>query len=183
MINSGGNMIYRKITSADKEKLADLIKEMNENLLNKTWFLPMESDLESVEKMINKSRFYILGAFDGDNLAGIASLDYKNGKLPEMYKFPDWCDTNKMVEFAFSIVALQYRGKGLMFEMLNKIKEIAISQGFEYACCTVHKDNYPSKKNILKMGFEYCMSINQNTDFPRDILLMRLKKDFIKDKK
>lgn len=183
MINFGGNMIYRKITSADKEKLADLIKEMNENLLNKTWFLPMESDLESVEKMINKSRFYILGAFDGDNLAGIASLDYKNGKLPEIYKFPDWCDTNKMVEFAFSIVALQYRGKGLMFEMLNKIKEIAISQGFEYACCTVHKDNYPSKKNILKMGFEYCMSINQNTDFPRDILLMRLKKDFIKDKK
>lgn len=61
MINFGGNMIYRKITSADKEKLADLIKEMNENLLNKTWFLPMESDLESVEKMINKSRFYILG--------------------------------------------------------------------------------------------------------------------------
>lgn len=171
----GVNMIYKKLTTIDKEKLAGLIKEMNENLFNKAWFLPMESDLESVEKMINKSRFYILGAFSGSDLAGIASIDYKNGNLPNKYKFPEWCDINKMVEFSFSIVAMQYRGKGLTFKMLNKIKEIAILQGFEYACCTVHKDNYPSKKNLLKIGFKCYMSIQQDTDFPRELMLMKLK--------
>lgn len=167
-------MYFRKITTLDAEKLSGLIKEMNENLVNKSWFLTMESDLNNVIKMINNDRFYILGAFDGEDLAGIASLDYKNGKLPQKYEFPNWCEINKMVEFSFSIVALKYRGKGLMYDLLKKIKEIAISQGFEFACCTVHNDNYPSKKNLLKIGFSYYMSIEQYTEFPRNLMLMKL---------
>ncbi len=167
-------MEYKKISIKDASKLSLLIKEMKDNLTNKSWFLPMESDIESVKEMINKTRFYILGAFDGENLAGIASLDYKNGKMPEKYPFPSWCDVSKMVEFSFCIVGVKYRGKGLMYEMLKKIREIAISQKYEFACCTVHNDNYPSKKNLLKIGFKYYMSVEQGSNYPRDILLMRL---------
>ena len=175
-------MEFRKVTEKDAKQLCSLIEEMNNNLSNKAWFITMESDMDNVTKMINKERFYILGAFDGEKLAGIASLDYKNGKMPEKYEFPDWCNIKEMVEFAFSIVALEYRGKGLMFEMLQEINKIAIEQGYKYACCTVHNDNHPSKKNLLKIGFEYYMSIAQDTEFPRDIMLMKLNsKDQLKN--
>ena len=167
-------MEFRKVAEKDAEQLCSLIDEMNNNLPNKAWFLTMESDMDNVKQMINKERFYILGCFDGEKLVGIASLDYKNGEMLEKYKFPDWCNVKEMVEFAFSIVALEYRGKGLMFEMLQEIKKIAVSQGFKYACCTVHKDNYPSKKNLLKIGFHSYMSVTQNIEFPRDIMLMKL---------
>ena len=167
-------MIYRKISQSDAVQLSLLIKEMNDNLVDKSWFLTMESDLESVKKMIDKERFYILGAFNGEELAGITSLDYKNGKLPEKYEFPDWCNISEMVEVAFTIVALKYRGQGLMFKLLQEIEKIAIDQGFKFACCTVHNDNYPSKKNLIKDGFEYYKSIGQNTDFPRNIMLKKL---------
>lgn len=167
-------MIFKRIDKSHALELSGLIEEMNNNLPNKAWFLTMESDLKSVEKMISKERFYILGAFEGNKLAGIASLDYKNGKMPEKYTFPKWCETNQMVEFAFSIVAMQYRGQGLMYKMLQEIYKIAVSQGYKYACCTVHKDNYPSKKNLIKIGFKYYMSIEQDSEFPRDIMLMKL---------
>ena len=68
-------------------------------------------------------------------------------------------DASKMVEFSFCIVGVKYIGKGLMYEMLKKIREITISQKYEFACCTVHNDNYPSKKNLLKIGFKYYMSV------------------------
>lgn len=169
-------MEFRRITQTDTQKVADLINEMNENLPNPAWFLTMSGDLSHVSKMIDKERFYIIGAFEGDDLAGIASLDYKNGKLPEKYTFPSWCDINKLVEFSFSIVSLKYRGKGVMFKMLEEIYRIALSQGFKFACCTVHNDNYPSKKNLLKIGFEDYLKVESDTPFPRDLMLMRLKK-------
>lgn len=121
----------------------------------------MSSGVENAAQMINKQRFYILGAFDGQKLAGIISLDYKCGKLPQKYNFPSWCNTDKMVEFAFTIVATQYRGQGLMFELLQQIKQIAIYQGYEYACCTVHKDNYPSKKMCKKLDLNIICQLNK----------------------
>lgn len=169
-------MEFKKITQTDAQKLSELINEMNENLPNPAWFLPMHGNISAVRKMINKSRFYIIGAFKGDDLAGIASLDYKNGKLLEKYPFPSWCDISKLVEFSFSIVALKYRGRGLMFTMLKEIYKIALCQGFEFACCTVHNDNYPSKKNLLKIGFKDYLKIEQETPFPRNLMLMHLKK-------
>lgn len=167
-------MEFRKINQNDAQKVSELINEMNQNLINPAWFLPMSGDISDVIKMINKDRFYIIGAFDGKKLAGIASLDYKNGKITEKYPFPTWCDVKTMAKFSFFIVAIQYRGKGLMFKMLEEIYKIALCQGFKFACCIVHNDNYPSRKNLLKIGFEDYMKIESETPFPRNLMLMTL---------
>ncbi len=168
---------YRKIEQKDAEKLSKLNCEMNQNLENPSWFLTMSSDLEHAKKMINSENFFILACFDDENLAGIASLDFKKRKLGEDLKFPGNIDDSKMLTFSFSIVGMEYRGLGLMFEMLKKIKGHAIDMGFEHANCTVHKDNYPSWKNLKKLGFEYYASIDQNKEFPRDVYLLDLCKE------
>ncbi len=167
-------MKFRRITEKDVAQVSKLIDEMNRNLEDPSFFMTMESDLPSVQKMISKERFLILGAFENGKLAGISALDFKNGKLPEKYRFPVWCDVTRMVEFSFNIVGLEFRGKGLMFQMLTEIKKVALSMGFEFACATVHKDNIASRKTLEKIGLEFYREVELETPFPRNLMLMKL---------
>ena len=156
----------RKLTDNDILALSSLIDEMNKNLENPEWFLPMSATVE-------KARFSIYGFFIDGYLAGVFSLDYKNGKLPERMEFP--CDVSKMVEFSFGIVAIKYRGNGIMHYALDFLQKEAKSQGFQYACASVNPDNYPSRNNLIKIGMEKIGFIDNDGKYPRDIMLLELK--------
>jgi RimJ/RimL family protein N-acetyltransferase len=147
-------MIIRQLELSDTQDFCDLIVDMYSNLENLEWFSPMPYDAENVSSMIQNPRFYIIGAFEGDTLMGVSSLDYKCGKLIGKIDFPKNCNTDKLVEIGFNMVSSKHRGKGIMKQMveflLNKITE----DGFEWVFSKVHKDNFASSKSLIKNNFE-----------------------------
>jgi RimJ/RimL family protein N-acetyltransferase len=104
--------------------------------------------------MIEKPRFYIVGAFENGELCGVSSLDYKCGKLIGKIDFPADCNTDKLVEIGFNIVHSNHRGKGIMKLLVSHLLEKIKADGFEWAFAKVHQDNHASSKSLLKNGFE-----------------------------
>ena len=134
---------------------------MYEHLENLEWFSPMPYDNENVLGMITSPRFYIIGAFDGDKLLGVSSLDYKCGKLIGEIEFPKQCNTNKLVEVAFNIVHSDARGQGLMSKLVEVLNAKIKQDGFEWTFSKVHVDNFASSKSLLKNGFEHYITISK----------------------
>ena len=147
-------MIIRKLEQKDTESFCDLIVDMYSHLENLEWFSPMPYDAENVSSMIENPRFYIIGAFDGDTLMGVSSLDYKCGKLIGKIDFPQNCNTEKLVEIGFNMVSSKHRGKGIMKQMVEHLLDKITKDGFEWAFSKVHKDNFASSKSLIKNNFE-----------------------------
>lgn len=147
-------MEIRQLTNDDIEEFSALIIDMYAHLENLEWFSPMPYDYENVKNMINKDRFYIIGAFEGDTLCGVSSLDYKCGKLIGKIDFPKDCNTNSLVEIGFNMVHSEHRGKGIMKQMVEHLLNKITNDGFEWAFSKVHKDNFASSKSLIKNGFE-----------------------------
>jgi RimJ/RimL family protein N-acetyltransferase len=147
-------MEIRQLKASDTKQFCALVKNMYSHLENLEWFSPMPFDEESVVTMLEKPRFYIIGAFENNELCGVSSLDYKCGKLIGKINFPEGCNTDKLVEIGFNIVHSKHRGKGIMktlvSHLINKLKD----DGFEWAFAKVHKDNFASSKSLQKNGFE-----------------------------
>lgn len=147
-------MIIRQLEQKDTQSFCDLIVDMYAHLENLEWFSPMPYDFENVSSMIQNPRFYIIGAFDGDTLMGVSSLDYKCGKLIGKIDFPKQCNTDKLVEIGFNMVGSAHRGKGIMKQMVQFLLDKITQDGFEWAFSKVHKDNFASSKSLIKNNFE-----------------------------
>lgn len=145
---------FRQLTVENVEEFSALIKNMYEHLENLEWFSPMPFDHDNVKGMIEHPRFYIVGAFEDGVLCGVTSLDYKCGKLIGKVDFPDYCNTDSLVEIGFNMVHSDYRGKGIMKQMVSHILEKVKLDGFGWAFAKVHKDNFASSKSLIKNGFE-----------------------------
>ena len=146
-------MIIKQLTEEHAKAFSDLIVNMYSHLENLEWFSPMPYDLESVKTIIGKERFYIIGAFEGDTLCGVSSLDYKCGKLIGKIDFPKDCNTEKLVETGFTMVHSNFRGRGIMKLMVQHLLNKLKADGFEWAFGKVHKDNFASSKSLIKNGF------------------------------
>ncbi len=147
-------MEIRKLEISDTEKFCELIKNMYSNLENLEWFTPMPFDYDSVKSILEKPRFYIVGYFEGNELCGVSSLDYKCGKLIGKIEFPTDCNTNSLVEVGFNMVHSAHRGKGIMKQMVSHLLDKCKTDGFEWVFSKVHKNNFASSKSLEKNGFE-----------------------------
>jgi GNAT superfamily N-acetyltransferase len=147
-------MEIKQLTNDNIDEFCALIVNMYAHLENLEWFSPMPYDHESVKNMINKDRFYIVGAFENNKLIAVGSLDYKCGKLIGKINFPKGCNTDKLVETGFTMVHSDYRGRGIMKVLLAHLLEKIAIDGYEWAFGKVHKDNFASSKSLIKKGFE-----------------------------
>lgn len=154
-------MIFRKLEVQDTKNFCNLIVDMYSHLENIEWFSPMPFDYENVKSIIENPRFYVLGAFDEDFLCAVSSLDYKCGKLIGKVDFPTDCDTNKLVEFGFTMVHSNYRGQGIMKKLVGQLIDISKNQGLEWAFGKVHKDNLASSTSLIRNGFEKKLKYNK----------------------
>lgn len=150
-------MEIRQLKTEDAEQFSKLIVNMYSNLEDLEWFSPMPYDVENVTNILTNPRFYILGLFDNNFLCAVSSLDYKCGKLIGKVDFPKECNTDKLVEFGFTMVHSDYRGHGyakkIGEELLKKVKQ----DGFEWCFGKVHKNNLASVKTLLNNNFYiYC---------------------------
>ena len=147
-------MEIRQLDTVDTKSFCELIVDMYAHLENLEWFSPMPYDEENVKTMLEKPRFYIVGAFENNELCGVSSLDYKCGKLIGKIDFPQGCNTDKLVEFGFNIVHSKHRGKGIMKTLVAHLLQKVENDGFEWVFAKVHKDNFASSKSLQKNGFE-----------------------------
>ena len=147
-------MEIRQLDTGDTKSFCELIVDMYAHLENLEWFSPMPYDEESVKTMLEKPRFYIVGAFEDGELCGVSSLDYKCGKLIGKIDFPQGCNTDKLVEFGFNIVHSKHRGKGIMKTLVAHLLKKVETDGFEWVFAKVHKDNFASSKSLQRNGFE-----------------------------
>lgn len=147
-------MEIRQLEARDTKQFCDLILNMYSNLDNLEWFSPMPYDFESVQNMIQKPRFFILGWFENGELCAVSSLDYKCGKLIGKIEFPSDCNTEKLVEMGFNIVHSKHRGKGIMKQLISVLLQKIKTGGFEYVFSKVHENNIASAKSFLNNGFQ-----------------------------
>lgn len=147
-------MEIRQVRTEDTKQFCELIVDMYSHIENLEWFTPMPYDYDSVKNMIEKPRFFIIGVFEGDELCGVSSLDYKCGKLIGKFDFPEKVNTDQLVEIGFNIVHSKHQGKGLMKQMVAYLLTKITNDGFKWVFAKVHKDNFASSKSLLKNGFE-----------------------------
>lgn len=157
-------MEIRQLTTNDTEEFCSLIKNMYSSLENLEWFTPMPFDTESVKGMLEKPRFYIIGAFENNTLCGVSSLDYKCGKLIGKIEFPANVNTESLVEIGFNMVHSNHRGKGIMKQMVSYLLEKCKTDGFEWVFSKVHKDNFASSKSLEKNGFSVFASYKKGVN-------------------
>jgi len=157
-------MEIRQLTTNDTEDFCSLIKNMYSSLENLEWFTPMPFDTESVKGMLEKPRFYIIGAFENNTLCGVSSLDYKCGKLIGKIEFPASVNTESLVEIGFNMVHSNHRGKGIMKQMVSYLLEKCKTDGFEWVFSKVHKDNFASSKSLEKNGFSVFASYKKGVN-------------------
>lgn len=146
-------MFIRQLKVEDAQNFSNLIVNMYSNLENLEWFSPMPFDLDNVKSMIENPRFYIVGAFENNKLIAVSSFDYKCGKLIGKINFPDNCNTDKLVEFGFTMVHSDFRGNGIMKVLVDHLIDKAKQEGFEWAFGKVNKNNFASYKSLIKKGF------------------------------
>ena len=71
-------MEIRKLEKSDNQKLEDLIKNVENNLEDETFWLPITT--KSRENYFNNSWTYFLGAFENDELIGAAALFFNENE-------------------------------------------------------------------------------------------------------
>ena len=147
-------MIIRKLCENDIKQFCELIVDMYSHLENLEWFSPMPYDEENIKNILNNQRFYVVGAFDNEKLLGVSSLDYKCGKLIGKIEFPKECDTDKLVEFGFSMVHSEFRGKGIIKQLVEHLYSKIKEEGYEWAFAKAHINNTSSNRALSKNSFE-----------------------------
>ena len=113
---------FRKLQKSDAESLHALIHAQESSDLD--YFSPHGFDLPAIRKQFRKRAFLMMGAFDGDRLAGYFFLRFfANRKC-----------------FVGRIIDSEYRGKGIGNEMNRIMYRTAWSMGFR-CLSTMSKNN------------------------------------------
>lgn len=164
-------LIFKKIEKKDKEQLLNLINTVLDNLENPQFFISYE-DWE-LEQLFNEDYAPLLGAYDGEKLVGMSQLYIRQDFLEEYIKILG-IEGYKACEFGGDLVLPEYRGQGIMYELVKRQIKLAKDMGFDYCLSMCHPDNIGSKKTIIKLGLEYVKTETVNGNYLRDIFLMKL---------
>ena len=129
-------------------------------------------------KALDSEDTHMLGVFDGDKLIAQSMFDFpKDGNGRDYQEFADDVPNSNLVIYKATLVDVDYRGQGLMQELLSYREAKAKAAGKTTAVSQIAADNPASWINALKNG----MSIRKVDNDPEDhaeVLYMR--KDFNK---
>lgn len=113
---------------------------------------------------------YVLGAYDGDCLVGVATF-IDNRKTDRNLGAKMGFDWAKSFTFDAVFVHPDYRGCGLQAEFIKIAKEKAKIDGATSIWCTVSPENSYSHKNFTENGFAvYKKNVPMYNGYIRDVL-------------
>lgn len=142
------NIIYKKIEEKEKNKIECLRKEVIGGLERQEFY--MEDTEEDKSKIFEDTIFY--GAYDGDNLVGIAQLYTDQEYLKDM-KEVFGLEEYRVCELGTALVKKEYRNQGIMQNLIKIQIENSEKLNFEYIIATIHPENMPSNRAFEKSGF------------------------------
>lgn len=166
-----GDIVLKEIEKKDEKQLRSLIKTVLANLENSQYFIPY-ADWE-LEQLYDKSYAPLHGAYDGEKLVGMAQLYIRQDFLQE---YIDILSLNgyKVCELGGNLVLPEYRGRGIMYELIKLQTALAKKMGFDYVISMAHPDNIGSKKALEKLGLKFVKQETVNESYLRDICIMKL---------
>lgn len=115
----------------------------------------------------------LLGAYDGDKFVAIAQLYVDQEMLKEFKEVLEISD-KKVCELGGNLVLPNYRGKGLMFKMIQIQREWAKDLGFEYIISMAHTDNIGSLKSLEKLGLEHKKTAEVANSYLRAVYSLKM---------
>lgn len=159
-------MVIKKVESGDSGQFFEMVKEIEDNLASPAYWLPMTEIAK--EHFFDDTWTYFLGAYEGEKLIGAVGLffnEYEYGESADVLQL----DRAACAEIGRAMVRPQYRGRGLMRTLAEKLIALAKEKGIENLIATVHPQNMPSQKTFLKLGFEKKAHVVKLEGFERDI--------------
>ena len=164
-------MEIRKLTQEDSTKLDALIHDVEANLKNEKFWLPMMEVAKS--HFFNDDWTYFLGAFDGEELIGAVALFFNEYEYGESRDILGVDDAN-LAEYGRAMVKPECQGQGIMKKLSAQLLDYAASIGIKKVIATVHPDNLPSQTVVKSVGFEKKAFVTKKGGFDRDIFLKEL---------
>ena len=164
-------MEIRKLTLTDKMQLDCLINEVENTLVNKTYWLPITET--SREHFFDDEWTFFLGAFENGKLVGAVGLFFNENEYGESKRVLGLCSKD-VAEYGRAMVSPLYRNKGVMKELSQRLLQYASKFGKKYIIATVHPDNTPSQQVIKSLGFKKKAFVTKLDIYDRDIMLLEV---------
>lgn len=138
------NLIFRKAKQDDAERVLFLYQNAKKGefcVWNDNY-----PTLAEIEHDLEKNNLYVMT--DGGKIIGAISVVPEN----ELDEFDCWsCKEGK--EIARVVIDKAYQGRGLSFEIVQKVESILKKNGCKAIHLSVVKSNIPAYKTYVKAGF------------------------------
>lgn len=162
---------FKEIEKKDEKQLMNLIKTVLDNLEKEEYFIPYEK--WELESMFDKTYAPLYGAYDNEKLVAMTQLYIREDFLEEYINILD-LKGNRVCELGGNLVLPEYRGKGLITELMKLQSNLAKEMKFDYIISMAHPDNIASKKSLEKIGLKYVKTTTVNGKYLRDIYMKKL---------
>jgi len=166
-------MEIRKLNTDDKTQLFNLIKVIETNLPDNTWWLPIKE--KAKEEFFNENWTIFVGAFENNILIGASALFLNEYEFGEAASYLE--DNSKQIfaEIGRCMVHPNYRGKNILYLLNDNLIKEAKKLNKTHLIATAHPNNIPSNTSLQKSGFKIVKTIVKDKIYPRNILLLDLK--------
>ena len=172
----GGKYELRRMRPVHIDEIMVLQDRVYDELLDKSHFikspknrfLSIFSDLENLCLGIYKK--------DTNALIGYANLVTSDYSSEKYYKseFFDGIDRKQVMYFRTIFVDPAERGNGIQNYMTNYFIKHCIYHGYKAIVLTVHPNNRFSKRNFQKSKFNVINQIDQDSEYIRDVMAIRV---------
>lgn len=164
-------IIYKKIDKKDEEQVKNLINIVLGGLERKEFFIPY-SEWE-LERLFDESYAPLHGAYIDDKLVGMAQL-YVDQEMLKEYIDVLGLTGNRVCELGGDLVLPEYRGRGIMSNLIKLELDLAKELKFDYVISMAHPDNIGSNKALKRLGLEYVKTDTVSDGHLRDIYCMKI---------
>ena len=152
------------------DEFKKLIDNINENLKNKEYFIPICTD--EILDLFDSTKSILFGCFDGEHLIGVSCLCLNMNWYKEVLKkFNISTENVGCVEHC--MVNSNYRGNNIMYKLNCEIVKCAKELKLKHLVATAHPQNIASISSLTKLGMKRLATFKRD-GFLRDIFIMEV---------
>jgi RimJ/RimL family protein N-acetyltransferase len=163
----------RFLTSEDAKALDGLIEQIEDNLEQKEWWLPITKNSRSL--FFDGKSAVIIGAFNEQNKLVASSGLFFYEVLSETNVSTLGDD---LAEIGRCMVLPEYRGDNLMLKLNRELVAKAREMGKKSLVATAHPDNRASCRSLESLGFTKKMLVKKWNNYSRNYYTYDIK-DYI----
>lgn len=158
------------------ENLADVLKLQDKiiaGLKEDEKHFILKRSVEDFMHALNSENTHMIGVFDGDKLVAQSIFDFpQNGQRRDIPEFASNIVNDDLVIYKATLVDVDYRGLGLMRELLAYREKKAKEAGKKVAISQIAIDNPASWINALKSGMSI-RKVDKDPDDQAKVLYMQ----------